>query len=290
MSRRPRITVALVAVVALAAGCTRRHQSAEPAPVSTTSAAVPATPDVSEVSPSSADVQTDSVTDSPSPSSSDAPSVSPSPSPSPSSALAPSPTPSTTPPPDTATTSAAPASSTPTAAIDPAQLARAKSLLVTGADLGPEWVSESLPADDEQGDLCGTVTAGAQNRLFDVANDVSNPKFDGAGRHEIARYQPGTAGQAARKMLDLLAHCTKLKQDFDGQQAEVNVVPIGRNTATFSLTFPSGAVNYGALAITNTNDYLSTSATYAIDAKTAATLATKLDDAARRKLTAAHLM
>ena len=146
-----------------------------------------------------------------------------------------------------------------------------------------------MPADDEQGDVCGTVTAAAKNRMLAVSTDLSNANVEGAGRHEIARYQPGAAAGAAAAMIGLLAHCTKIKQDFDGQPAEVSATAIGPNIATFSLKFGSGAVNYGALAITAAGDYLSVSATYAGNAKAAGSLAGKLDAAARKKLTARGL-
>jgi hypothetical protein len=79
------------------------------------------------------------------------------------------------------------------------------------------------------------------------------------------------------------------RQDFDGQPAEVTVTPTGPNTATYSLTFGPDAVNYGALAISVAGDYLSTSASFAANPATAARLASQLDDAARRKLSAAGL-
>ncbi|MEP7053800.1 MAG: hypothetical protein ABI912_00955 [Actinomycetota bacterium] len=169
-------------------------------------------------------------------------------------------------------------------------MADAKKLLVEGIDLGPMWVSAAVPEGEsthEQGDLCGTATAGDTNRVFSVASDLTNDNFEGAGRHEIARYKLGAAAAAARAILDLLAKCKNLNQDFDGSAAVVNVTPVSANVATFSLTFSSGAVNYGALAITNTGDYLSTSASFAADPKTAAELATNIDAAAKRKLAAA---
>lgn len=261
-----------VVLVTLAAGCTRGQSRAKPLPPTSSS-----TSTAGSVEPSATESATTS--DSPTTTPPTTESLSPS--------VAPSETATAT---STGSASTSSEPSTPPAVVDAAQLAQAKKLLVDGPDLGPKWISAEVPADEsqhEQGDLCGTATAGAKNRLFGVSADLTNDGYNGAGRHEIARYQPGGAATAARAILDLLSHCPKGKQDFDGQQAEVTVKPVGANIATFSLTFASGAVNYGALAITNTGDYVSTSASFAADPQTAMELAGNLDTAARNKLAAA---
>jgi hypothetical protein len=131
------------------------------------------------------------------------------------------------------------------------------------------------------------VTAGQKNRAFDVATDLSNDDSVATGRHEIARYQPGAAPAAAHAILDRLAHCSHVNEDFDGSPAEVTVTPVSATVATFSLTFGPGSVQYGAIAITSTRDYLSTSASFAPNAPAAAQLARDIDAAAKRKLAAA---
>jgi len=185
---------------------------------------------------------------------------------------------------------AAPA--TPAATVGRAEQAKAKRLLVAGPDLGRGWTAAEVPPVEdkhEQGDLCSTVTAGERNRLFEVSADLTNDTVEGAARHELARYRPGTAPAAARTILDLLVNCPKGKQDFDGQPAEVAVTPAWPNTVTFALTFGPGAINYVAITVAAAGDYLSTSASFANDAKTAASLAGKLAAAARKKLAAAGI-
>jgi hypothetical protein len=175
---------------------------------------------------------------------------------------------------------------------DAAQLADARKLLVTGPELGPNWFALEVPADEqqhEQGDLCGTAAAAEKGRLLDTSNEFNSQEFDGAGRQTIARYKPAAAISAARAVLDRLGHCTNVKQDFDGDIAVVTVTPQKANLATFTLKFASGSVSYGAIAITNTADYISTSMSYAVDEPTAAELAGELDLAAQKKLTAAKL-
>lgn len=159
---------------------------------------------------------------------------------------------------------------------------------MAGPDLGPAWTASELASEDkhEQGDLCGIVTAGERDRLFEAAVDLTDDG-DAAGRHELARYTGGAAGTAAATMVKLLTTCPVAKQDFDGQPAEVRVTPAGSSAVTFALNFGPGAVTHGALVISAVGEHLSTSGAYAVDAKSALALATKIDVAARKKLGAA---
>ena len=169
--------------------------------------------------------------------------------------------------------------------------AAARILLVAGPDLGSDWIATPIAPEEstlEQGDLCGKAAAGEANRIVEVATDLTSESFEGAGRHQLSRYQPGSAATAAQAMISALSGCTKAAQDFDGQPAVVSVTPTGPSTFTYSLTFGPDAVNYGALAISVAGDYVSTSASFAADATTAATLAGKLDAAAKKKLAAAR--
>lgn len=162
---------------------------------------------------------------------------------------------------------------------------------MTGTELGGDWLSLDIPAgeDREQGDVCGTATAAEIGRVLAVSVELTNPNYEGAGQHTIARYPRGGAAAVARTMLDLLGKCKKLKHDFDGESAIVDVTPQTANMATFTLTFESGSVNHGGIAITNTAEYVSISQSYAGDAPTAAELAGELDLRAQRKLKDAGL-
>ncbi|MEO6711981.1 MAG: hypothetical protein ABIM89_00970 [Mycobacteriales bacterium] len=166
--------------------------------------------------------------------------------------------------------------------MDAAQLAAARELLVTGPQLGGEWMQ--VPGEEpELGDICGTATVAAVDRVLDVSWELVNPSYEGAARHGISRYTPGGARAAARAILDLLIQCKNVKQNFDGDDAVVNVTPQTPNMATFTITFASGAVNYGGIAVTDKADYLSISTSYAISAPIAAELAGELDLRAQRK-------
>lgn len=173
---------------------------------------------------------------------------------------------------------------------DPSGEATARTLLVAGSDLGTDWVATAIAPQEstlEQGDLCGSAAAGEPGRVLEVATDLTSDSFNAAGRHQLARYQPGAAAAAAQAIIGSLKGCPDGQQDFDGQLADVRVTPTGTNTFTFSLTFGPDAVSYGALAISVSGDYISTAGSYAADAVTAAQLSARLDAAARKKLAAA---
>lgn len=278
-----RVTVA--AALLLTAGCSGRDKRAEPAPATTTATTVaesvaPTSSEPAPVSASPSPLPTSvaPVTTTPPPSVSAAPSTSPTPAP----AASPSPT-------------AAPAPSRPAAPTaqppddDPAAQVRLRPLLLAGRDLGDGWTATDVPADEdehEQGDLCGTVTASEADRLVSAATDLTHDTVEGAGRHQVAQYRPGRAAAVAQAMVKRLASCPPGQQEFDGQLADVAVTPTGPNSATYSLTFGPGAVNHGAVAITAVGDFVSTSAVFANDARTAAALAAQIDAAARKKLAA----
>ena len=108
--------------------------------------------------------------------------------------------------------------------LDPAADAAARILLVAGPDLGSDWVATPIAPEEstlEQGDLCGSATAGEQNRIVEVATDLTSESFEGAGRHQLSRYRPGAAPDAAQAIISALKGCLKATQDFDGQPALV---------------------------------------------------------------------
>lgn len=288
MAYTPRLVAVLLAA-ALAAGCTRVPKKAEPTPspaprvTTSTAQTVTPAPSVAESESSSSASATESPEPSPSslpPSESVPASELPTESPSASSA-SPEPAPSAV---------DAEVPTEPAPAGPPGDVAAARTLLVAGSDLGTDWVATAIALEEsthEQGDLCGIGAAGESGRLLEVATDLTSDSSNAAGRHQLTRYKPGAAAAAAKAMIGRLNNCTKARQDFDGQLADVSVTPTGVNTFTFSLTFGPDAVTYGALAISVSGDHVSTAGSYAADVDTAAALATRLDVAARKKLAAA---
>jgi hypothetical protein len=165
----------------------------------------------------------------------------------------------TTAPPSAAPTSASPtpaATESPAPKADPAALAKAKTLLVTGKDFGNGWKEEldEVTGPDPDAAFCADGAPKSEaDKVFAVSADVTNPAApQDTFNHEVSLYQSGKAKAAIEEFNTLAAACKPIEQEGVSLSAKAT----GKNTADVTMKF--GEVTaFGAMRLDVRGDYIS---------------------------------